>query len=243
MDIEFLEDKSKRVWKSGTFIYPIPAALVSSGTMEKSNILTVAWTGIINTNPAIVYVSIRPERYSYNLIKENKEFVINLTNENLVYETDWCGVKSGAEHDKFKELNLSKQKGKFVKCPLIKEAPVSIECKVIEEKKYGSHVCFIAEVLSIDADNKYFDKNGAFDISKCNLIAYANGGYYSLGKKLGTFGYSVSKKNKKEIENVRKKNKDVVKNNSKNINKDKVKKTSINKKKTSRKKQKNTKKM
>lgn len=243
MDIEFLEDKSKRVWKSGTFIYPIPAALVSSGTMEKSNILTVAWTGIINTNPAIVYVSIRPERYSYNLIKENKEFVINLTNENLVYETDWCGVKSGAEYDKFKELNLSKQKGKFVKCPLIKEAPVSIECKVIEEKKYGSHVCFIAEVLSIDADNKYFDKNGAFDISKCNLIAYANGGYYSLGKKLGTFGYSVSKKNKKEIENVRKKNKDVVKNNSKNINKDKVKKTSINKKKTSRKKQKNTKKM
>lgn len=243
MDIEFLEDKSKRVWKSGTFIYPIPAALVSSGTMEKSNILTVAWTGIINTNPAIVYVSIRPERYSYNLIKENKEFVINLTNENLVYETDWCGVKSGAEYDKFKELNLSKQKGKFVKCPLIKESPVSIECKVIEEKKYGSHVCFIAEVLSIDADNKYFDKNGAFDISKCNLIAYANGGYYSLGKKLGTFGYSVSKKNKKEIENVRKKNKDVVKNNSKNINKDKVKKTSINKKKTSRKKQKNTKKM
>lgn len=243
MDIEFLEDKSKRVWKSGTFIYPIPAALVSSGTMEKSNILTVAWTGIINTNPAIVYVSIRPERYSYNLIKENKEFVINLTNENLVYETDWCGVKSGAEYDKFKELNLSKQKGKFVKCPLIKEAPVSIECKVIEEKKYGSHVCFIAEVLSIDADNKYFDKNGAFDISKCNLIAYANGGYYSLGKKLGTFGYSVSKKNKNEIENVRKKNKDVVKNSSKNINKDKVKKTSIYKKKTSRKKQKNTKKM
>ena len=227
MEIEFLEDKSKRVWKSGTFIYPIPAALVSSGTMEKSNILTVAWTGIINTNPAIVYVSIRPERFSYNLIKENKEFVINLTNENLVYETDWCGVKSGADYDKFKELNLSKQKGKFVKCPLIKEAPVSIECKVIEEKKYGSHVCFIAEVLSIDADNKYFDKNGAFDISKCNLIAYANGGYYSLGKKLGTFGYSVSKKKKNEIENIRKKNKNI----SKNINKNKVKKTSINKKK------------
>lgn len=206
MNIEFLEDKSKRVWKSGTFIYPIPAALVSSGTMEKSNILTVAWTGIINTNPAIVYVSIRPERYSYNLIKKNKEFVINLTNENLVYETDWCGVKSGSEFDKFKELNLTKQKGKFVKCPLIKESPVSIECKVIEEKQYGSHVCFIAEVLSIDADNKYFDENGAFDISKCNLIAYANGGYYSLGKKLGTFGYSVSKKNKNKIKNVREKN-------------------------------------
>ena len=226
MNIEFLEDKSKRVWKSGTFIYPIPAALVSSGTMEKSNILTVAWTGIINTNPAIVYVSIRPERYSYNLIKKNKEFVINLTNENLVYETDWCGVKSGSEFDKFKELNLSKQKGKFVKCPLIKESPVSIECKVIEEKKYGSHVCFIAEVLSIDADNKYFDENGAFDISKCNLIAYANGGYYSLGKKLGTFGYSVSKKNKNKIKNVREKN-----------NKDTVLKTKNNSVKKSVKKQ------
>ena len=226
MNIEFLEDKSKRVWKSGTFIYPIPAALVSSGTMEKSNILTVAWTGIINTNPAIVYVSIRPERYSYNLIKKNKEFVINLTNENLVYETDWCGVKSGSEFDKFKELNLTKQKGKFVKCPLIKESPVSIECKVIEEKQYGSHVCFIAEVLSIDADNKYFDENGAFDISKCNLIAYANGGYYSLGKKLGTFGYSVSKKNKNKIKNVREKN-----------NKDTVLKTKNNRVKKNVKKQ------
>ena len=232
MNIEFLEDKSKRVWKSGTFIYPIPAALVSSGTMEKSNILTVAWTGIINTNPAIVYVSIRPERYSYNLIKKNKEFVINLTNENLVYETDWCGVKSGSEFDKFKELNLTKQKGKFVKCPLIKESPVSIECKVIEEKQYGSHVCFIAEVLSIDADNKYFDENGAFDISKCNLIAYANGGYYSLGKKLGTFGYSVSKKNKNKIKNVREKNnKDtVLKTKNKRVKKN-VKNQNISKKK------------
>ena len=211
MNIEFLEDKTKRVWKSGTFIYPIPAALVSSGTMKESNILTVAWTGILNTNPAIVYVSIRPERYSYNLIKKNKEFVINLTNEELVYETDWCGVKSGADFDKFKELKLTKQKGKFVKCPLIKEAPVSIECKVIEEKQYGSHVCFIAEVLSIDASNEYFDENGSFDISKCNLIAYANGGYYSLGKKLGSFGYSVAKKNKIKLkekkESIRNKSK------------------------------------
>ena len=162
---------SKVTWKSGTFVYPIPAVMVSCGTMEKSNIITVAWTGIINTNPAMVYISVRPERYSYNLIKESKEFVINLTNEDLVFETDWCGVKSGRDFDKFKEMKLTKQKGKFVKCPLIKEAPVSIECRVIEEKQYGSHVCFIAEVLSIDASNKYCDKNGAFDISKCNLIA------------------------------------------------------------------------
>ena len=187
---------SKVVWKPGTFEYPIPAVMVTSGDMEKSNIMTVAWTGIINTNPALVYISVRPERYSYNLIKESKEFVINLTTEKLAYATDWCGVKSGAKFDKFKEMKLTKEKANFVKCPLIKESPVSIECKVIEEKNFGSHTMFLGEVLSIDADDKYIDENGAFDISKCNLIAYANGGYYSLGKKIGKFGYSVQKKKK-----------------------------------------------
>ena len=187
---------SKVVWKPGTFEYPIPAVMVTSGDMEKSNIMTVAWTGIINTNPALVYISVRPERYSYNLIKESKEFVINLTTEKLAYATDWCGVKSGAKFDKFKEMKLTKDKANFVKCPLIKESPVSIECKVIEEKNFGSHTMFLGEVLSIDADDKYIDENGAFDISKCNLIAYANGGYYSLGKKIGKFGYSVQKKKK-----------------------------------------------
>lgn len=187
---------AKRVWKSGTFIYPIPAVLVTSGTMEKSNILTVAWTGIMNTNPAIVYISVRPERYSYNLIKENKEFAINLTNKDLAFATDWCGVRSGAKFDKFKEMKLTKEKANFIQAPLIKESPVSIECKVIEEKTYGSHTTFIAEVLSIDADEKYMDEKGAFDISKCDLIAYANGGYYQLGKKIGKFGYSVEKKKK-----------------------------------------------
>lgn len=189
---------AKKVWKPGTFVYPIPAVLVSSGTMEKANILTVAWTGIMNTNPAIVYISVRPERYSYNLIKENKEFAINLTNRELAYATDWCGVRSGAKFDKFKEMNLTKEKANFIKAPLIKESPVSIECKVIEEKNYGSHTTFIAEVLSIDADEKYMDESGAFDISKCDLIAYANGGYYGLGKKIGKFGYSVEKKKTKE---------------------------------------------
>ncbi len=184
----------KIMWKPGTFIYPIPAVMVTSGTMEKSNIMTVAWTGIQNTNPAIVYISVRPERYSYNLIKETGEFAINLTNEQLAYATDWCGVKSGAKFDKFKEMHLTKQKGNFVKCPLIAESPVSVECKVIEIKELGSHHMFTAEVLSIDADEKYIDVNGAFDISKCNLIAYANGGYYQLGKKIGKFGYSVEKK-------------------------------------------------
>ena len=185
---------AKKVWKPGTFIYPIPAALVSVGSMKKSNILTVAWTGILNTNPATVYISVRPERYSYNIIKETKEFAINLTTKKLVYATDWCGVRSGAKFDKFKEMKLTKEKANFIKAPLIKESPVSVECKVIEERNLGSHTMFIAEVLSIDADEKYFESNGAFDISKCDLIAYANGGYYSLGKKVGKFGFSVRKK-------------------------------------------------
>ncbi len=185
---------SKVIWKAGTFIYPLPAVLVTSGTMEKSNIMTVAWTGILNTNPAIVYISVRPERYSYNLIKENKEFAINLTNEKLAYATDWCGVRSGAKFDKFKEMHLTKEKAEFIKCPLIKESPVSIECKIIDIKELGSHHMFMAEVLSIDADEQYIDEKGAFDISKCNLISYANGGYYTQGKKIGKFGYSVKKK-------------------------------------------------
>ena len=190
----------KTIWKPGTFIYPIPAVMVSCGTMEKSNIITVAWTGILNTNPAIVYISVRPTRYSYNLIKEQGEFVINLTTKDLVRATDWCGVKTGAKVDKFREMKLHKEKAKFVQCPLIKESPVSIECKVKEIKEIkelGSHHLFVADVLSIDADEKYIDEKGAFDISKCDLIAYANGGYYSLGKKLGKFGFSVQKKKKK----------------------------------------------
>jgi len=187
----------KITWKAGTFEYPIPAAMVSCGTMEKSNIITVAWTGVINTNPAMVYISVRPERYSYDIIKKSKEFVINLTNEQLAYATDWCGVKSGKDIDKFEKMHLTKQKANFVNCPMIEEAPVSIECKVKEIKKLGSHDMFIAEVLAVNADEKYFDKKGAFEISKCNLIAYANGGYYALGKKVGKFGFSVQKKKKK----------------------------------------------
>ena len=187
---------SRRIWKAGTFIYPLPAVMVSCGTMEKSNIMTVAWTGIINTNPAMCYISVRPERYSYNLIKEQGEFVINLTNEKLAYATDWCGVKTGAKVDKFKEMHLTKEKAEFVKCPVIKESPVAIECKVKEIRELGSHHMFVAEVLSIDADEKYIDEKGAFDISKCNLIAYSNGHYYSLGRKIGRFGFSVQKKKK-----------------------------------------------
>jgi len=188
---------SKIMWKPGTFVYPIPAVMVSCGTMENSNIITVAWTGILNTNPAIVDISVRPSRYSYNIIRESGEFVINLTTKELAYATDWCGVKSGEKFDKFKEMKLTKEKANFVNCPMIKESPVSVECKVKEIREFGSHHTFIAEVLSINASDEYIDKNGAFDISKCNLIAYANGGYYELSKKIGKFGYSVEKRKKR----------------------------------------------
>jgi len=185
---------SKVVWKPGTFVYPIPAVMVSCGNMEKSNIITVAWTGIINTNPAMCYISVRPERHSYNMIKETGEFVINLTSKDLAYATDWCGVKSGRDVDKFKEMRLTKEQSNFVNCPSIKESPVSIECKVKEIKELGSHHMFMAEVLSINADEKYIDEKGAFDISKCDLVAYANGKYFELGEQVGKFGYSVQKK-------------------------------------------------
>ena len=188
---------SKVTWKPGTFLYPLPVVMVSCGNMERSNIITVAWTGIMNTDPAMVYISVRHTRYSYNIIKESGEFVINLTTENLAYATDWCGVKTGAQVDKFKEMNLTKEPAKFVKCPMIKESPVSVECKVKEIKELGTHHMFVAEVLGINADEKYIDEKGAFDISKCDLIAYSNGNYYSLDKKIGKFGYSVQKNKKR----------------------------------------------
>lgn len=195
----------RNIWKAGTFEYPLPAVMLTCGDMQNSNIITVAWTGILNTNPAMVYISVRPTRYSYKLIKENNEFVINLTNKKLTYATDWCGVRTGAKYDKFKEMNLHKEKAQFVRCPLIKESPVAIECKVKDIVPLGSHDMFVAEVLSIDADEKYIDENGAFDISKCELIAYANGGYYPLGKKIGKFGFSVQKnKNKKNKKRTKK---------------------------------------
>lgn len=215
---------SKVTWKPGTFLYPLPVVMVSCGTMEKANIITVAWTGIVNTDPAMVYISVRPTRYSYNIIKEKREFIINLTTEELAYATDWCGVKTGEKVDKFEEMKLTKEKAKFVKCPMIKESPVSVECKVKEIKELGSHHMFIAEVLAINADEKYIDEKGAFDISKCNLIAYSNGNYYSLGKKIGKFGFSV-KKNKTQNKEDR------IKKDVKQKNREKNKKKSSKKRK------------
>ena len=187
----------RKIWKAGTFEYPLPAVMVSCGTMEKSNIITVAWTGILNTNPAMVYISIRPIRYSYNLIKESGEFVINLTNKQLAYATDWCGVRSGEKFDKFKEMKLTKEKADFVKVPMIAESPVSIECKVRQVLELGSHHMFLADVLAVHADPQYMDEKKKFHLNDAKPLVYSHGEYLGIGKKLGTFGYSVKKKKKK----------------------------------------------
>ena len=182
------------MWKPGNFVYPIPAVLVTCGDEKKANVMTVAWTGTLNSSPAIAYISVRKERYSYNIIKENKEFVINLTNEKLAYATDWCGVRSGAKYDKFKEMHLTPQESKKVSCPGILESPVNIECKVNQILELGSHDMIVADVLCVTVDDKYMDDKGRFDLQATDLVAYSHGEYFELGDKLGKFGYSVAKK-------------------------------------------------
>ncbi len=185
----------KQTWKPGNMIYPLPAVMISCGGKEEEfNILTVSWVGTLCTNPPLCYISVRPERYSYPIIKKNMEFVINLTTTDLAFATDWCGVRSGADHAKFKEMNLTPGKAVFIKAPIIEEAPVNIECKVTEIKPLGSHDMFIAEVVNVLADDKYLDpKTGAFDMQRANLLAYSHGKYYELGNFIGKFGWSVKK--------------------------------------------------
>ena len=190
---------AKQVWKAGNMIYPLPAVMVSCRDKEgNDNIITVAWTGTICTNPAMAYISVRPERHSYNMIKETGEFVINLTTRELTYATDYCGVKSGRDVDKFKECSLTKEPAVNVNVPMIKESPVNIECKVERIDELGSHHMFVAKVLTVHADEKYMDEKGKFDLSKADLIVYSHGEYHSMGEKLGTFGYSIKKKTDKK---------------------------------------------
>ena len=185
---------SKLKWKPGTMVYPVPPVMVSCGDMENSNILTIAWTGIICTDPAMTYISVRKERHSYDIIKRSGEFVINLASSSLAKSVDFCGVKSGKDIDKFKECNLTKEQATEINTPMIKECPINIECKVKEIKELGSHDMFIAEILAVNVDEKYLDETGRFDMEACDLIAYSHGQYYSLGDKLGKFGFSVQKK-------------------------------------------------
>lgn len=184
----------KEYWKGGNMLYPVPAVLVSVGNMEEKNVFTVAWCGTVCTNPPMLYISVRPERYSYDFISKSKEFVVNLTTKKLAFATDYAGVKSGKDTDKFKDLNLTAIESKYVKAPSIDESPVNIECKVKEEIKLGSHTMFLADVLGVTVDASYIDEKGKFDLKKADVITYSHGEYYGLGEYLGKFGYSVKKK-------------------------------------------------
>ena len=190
---------AKQLWKPGNMIYPLPAVMVSVTDGEgNDNIITVAWTGTVCTNPAMAYISVRPSRYSYDMIRKTGEFVINLTTEKLAYATDFCGVRSGRDVDKFQKLNLTKEKAQFVSAPMIGEAPVSIECRVREVKELGSHDMFLADVLAVHADEAYMDKNNRFRLNDAGLLVYSHGEYLAGGRKVGTFGYSVKKKQQKK---------------------------------------------
>ena len=194
-------DKKNKVdkisWKAGNMLYPLPAIMVSlTDKAGNSNIITLAWAGTICTNPPMLSVSIRPERYSYDIIKETGEFVVNLTTKELTYATDYCGVKSGRDVDKFKEMKLTKLDSEKIKAVAIAESPVNIECKVREVMELGSHSLFIADVVNLRVDGKLLDEKGRFNLAKSELIAYSHGRYYELGKELGSFGYSVRKEGK-----------------------------------------------
>ena len=189
---------SKQRWKAGNMLYPLPAVMVSvTDGKGKDNIITVAWAGTVCTNPPMVSISVRPERFSYQMFRDTGEFVINLTTEELAFATDYCGVKSGKDVDKFREMGLTREKADIIKAPMIKESPVSIECKVKEIKELGSHHMFIAEVVAVHADEKYMDENNRFDLNKAKPLVYSHGEYMGTGKKIGTFGYSVKKNSKK----------------------------------------------
>ncbi|MDD3172836.1 MAG: flavin reductase family protein [Herbinix sp.] len=185
----------KEFWKPGNMLYPIPAVMVSCGDIEDNpNIITIAWAGTICSSPAMVSISIRKERYSYDIIKDSKEFVINLVTKELVKQADYCGVKSGREVDKFKKMNLTPMKAKLVSAPLIGESPLNLECVVKDIIPLGTHDMFLAEVVSVAVDKRFMDESGRFHLNKSGLIVYSHGEYYGLGELLGKFGYSVKKK-------------------------------------------------
>ncbi|MFV0593152.1 MAG: flavin reductase family protein [Draconibacterium sp.] len=186
---------ARTYWKPGTIIYPLPAVMVSCGEIpEEYNIITIAWTGTINSNPPMCYISVRPGRHSYEIIKRTGEFVINLTTEKLAKATDWCGCRSGRKYNKWKEMNLTPAPAKFVKAPIIEESPVNIECRVKEVLELGSHHMFISEVLGVSIDDTYINEKDAFSFSKADPLVYSHGHYFGMGKKFGKFGWSVEKK-------------------------------------------------
>lgn len=184
----------KQNFKPGNMLYPLPAVLVSVADKQgNSNLLTVAWTGTICSDPPMVSISVRPERYSYHMIEETGEFVINLTTKKLCFATDFCGVKSGKDIDKWKAAKLTKAPADIVAAPLVKESPVNIECKVVEKKELGSHHMFIANIVAVHVDEKYMDDRGGFHLNDSKPLVYSHGRYFATGEDLGFFGYSVQR--------------------------------------------------
>ena len=189
----------KQSWKAGNMLNPVPAVMVSVADQNhRPNIITVAWAGTVCTNPPMLSISVRPERYSYHILEESREFVVNLTTEQLVRATDFCGVRSGRDMDKFKEMKLTPLPSREISAPGIAESPVNIECKVREIMPLGSHTMFLADVVNVTVDDAYLNANGKFDLNASGLVTYSHGEYFLLGKKLGTFGYSVAKKKRKK---------------------------------------------
>ena len=186
-------------WKPGNMIYPLPAVMVSVGdSPENFNIITIAWTGTICSDPPMCYISVRKGRHSFQLLNQTGEFVINLTTKDLVFATDWCGVRSGRQYEKFDAMNLTPGKASIVKAPIIEEAPINIECKVKSVHELGTHHMFVAQVVNVMADEQYINKKtGAFYLSLAHPICYSHGNYYAVGKKIGKFGFSVERKRKK----------------------------------------------
>lgn len=183
----------KQFWKPGNMLYPLPVVMVSCGTMERANIFTVAWTGTVCSDPPMVYISVRRERHSYSILKERGEFVINLVTKKLTRATDFCGVRSGRALDKWEAVHVTKSPSRTVEAPAIAESPVNLECKVTRILPLGSHDMFLAEVTAVAVDDQYLDEKGKFHLNDLNLTAYSHGAYFSLGERIGTFGYSVRK--------------------------------------------------
>ena len=188
---------AKQVWKGGALLAPLPAVLVTTGNAERANIATVAWTGIVNTQPPKTYISLRKSRYSYELLEKSGECVINLTTAEMICKVDYCGIYTGRKVDKFKKCGFTKTEASEVSAPLIAECPLALECRVVRAEVLGTHVMFLCDIVATDVDDSLLDENGALDLSRAHLAAFAHGEYFALGKKLGKFGFSAAKKPKK----------------------------------------------
>ncbi|MBQ7347152.1 MAG: flavin reductase family protein [Clostridia bacterium] len=185
---------AKLKWRGGTLLSPVPPAMVTCSDGEHDNVLTIAWTGIINSDPPKTYISVRPSRHSYEMIKKSGVFAVNLTTKELVKAADWCGVYTGAKVDKFERCRLQKEKASEIDCPILAQSPLVLECRVTDVIPLGSHDMFLADIVAVDVDEALVDEDGKLHLDRAGLVAYSHGEYFELGKRIGKFGYSVAKK-------------------------------------------------